>query len=147
MIKSLKATQLYHTCNEKKLGFKTTEDLKDLKEFLGQERAIDALSFGVGIKRKGFNLFVLGLEFAANLWDASLGDTSGWGVAYVLVLLGTTIPVLAVGARRLHDLNKSGWLQLLAITIIGLIPLIIWWATEGTKKSNSHGKPIKIKKK
>ena len=76
----------------------------------------------------------------------ALGDTSGWGVAYVLVLLGTTIPVLAVGARRLHDLNKSGWLQLLAITIIGLIPLIIWWATEGTKKSNSHGKPIKIKK-
>tara|TARA_B100001057_G_scaffold63413_1_gene56961 strand:- start:142 stop:507 length:366 start_codon:yes stop_codon:yes gene_type:complete len=93
-----------------------------------------------------FNLFVLGLEFAANVWDASLGDTSGWGIAYILVLLGTTIPVLAVGARRLHDLNKSGWLQLLAITIIGLIPLIIWWATEGTKKNNLHGKPIKIKK-
>tara|TARA_Y100001958_G_C21189723_1_gene518109 strand:- start:626 stop:997 length:372 start_codon:yes stop_codon:yes gene_type:complete len=93
-----------------------------------------------------FNLFVLGLEFAANIWDAALGDSSGWGVAYVLVLLGTTIPVLAVGARRLHDLNKSGWFQLLAITIIGLIPLIIWWATEGTKKNNPHGKPIKIKK-
>ena len=88
----------------------------------------------VALNSGGLTLFVLGLEFAANLWDAALGDTSGWGVAYVLVLLGTTIPVLAVGARRLHDLNKSGWLQLLAITIIGLIPLIIWWATEGTKK-------------
>ena len=93
-----------------------------------------------------FNLFVIGLEFVANVWDASLGDTSGWGVMYILVILGTTIPVLAVGARRLHDLNKSGWLQLIAITIIGLIPLIIWWATEGTKKNNPHGNPIKIKK-
>ena len=35
-----------------------------------------------------------------------------------------------VGARI--DLNKSGWLQLLTITIIGIIPLIIWWA-EGSK--------------
>ena len=93
-----------------------------------------------------FNLFVLALEFVGNVWDASLGDSSGWGIIYVLVILGTTIPVLAVGARRLHDLNKSGWLQLLAITIIGLIPLIIWYATEGTKKNNPHGKPIKIKK-
>ena len=93
-----------------------------------------------------FNLFVLALEFVGNIWDASLGDSSGWGTMYVLILLGTTIPALAVGARRLHDLNKSGWLQLLAITIIGLIPLIIWYATGGTKKNNPHGKPIKIKK-
>ena len=91
-----------------------------------------------------FNLFVLGLEFAANLWDAALGDTSGWGVAYVLVLLGTTIPVLAVGARRLHDLNKSGWLQLLAITIIGLIPLIIWWAT-ASENNRSYSSKRKVK--
>jgi len=27
-----------------------------------------------------------------------------------------------------------------------MIPLIIWCATEGTKKNNSHGKPIKLKK-
>ena len=83
-----------------------------------------------------FSLFVIGLQFVATIWDASLGDTSGWGVMYVLVLLGTSIPSLAVGARRLHDLNKSGWLQLLAITIIGYIPLIIRWATEGTKQNN-----------
>ncbi|HMQ10109.1 MAG TPA: ATP-binding protein [Oligoflexia bacterium] len=51
---------LYQSCDEKKLGFKTTDDLKDLKEFLGQKRAIEALGFGVGIQRKGFNLFVLG---------------------------------------------------------------------------------------
>ena len=93
-----------------------------------------------------FNLFVLGLEFGADLWDASLGSTGSYGVMGILVLLGTTVPVIAVAARRLHDLNKSGWWQLIAITIIGLIPLIIWWATEGSKKNNPYGKPIKIKK-
>ena len=53
---------------------------------------------------------------------------------------------IEAGARRLHDIGKSGWWQLIAITIIGIIPLIIWFAKEGTKKNNSHGKPIKLKK-
>ena len=42
------------------------------------------------------------------------------------------IPGLAVGARRLHDVGKSGWWQLLMITIIGFIPLIYWWASPAT---------------
>jgi uncharacterized membrane protein YhaH (DUF805 family) len=53
------------------------------------------------------------------------------------------LPSISVAARRLHDLDKSGWWQLLWITIIGGILIIIWHATEGTKKNNSHGKPIK----
>ena len=92
-----------------------------------------------------FFLFVTILEFGADMWDASIGyGETGF---YMWIVFATTIvPSLSVGARRLHDLNKSGWLQLLAITIIGLIPLFIWFATEGTKKNNSHGKPIKIKR-
>jgi uncharacterized membrane protein YhaH (DUF805 family) len=35
--------------------------------------------------------------------------------------LATLIPSIAVGTRRLHDVDKSGWWQL-----IGLIPLIGW---------------------
>jgi uncharacterized membrane protein YhaH (DUF805 family) len=69
-----------------------------------------------------------------------------YGPIYIIYCVVTFLPAIAVGARRLHDLNKSGWLQLIVITIIGLIPLIIWFATEGTKKNNPHGKPIKIKK-
>ena len=62
---------------------------------------------------------------------------------FSLVLI---IPTTAAACRRLHDVNKSGWWQLIAITIIGIIPLIIWFAKEGTKKNNSHGKPVKLKK-
>ena len=62
---------------------------------------------------------------------------------FSLVLI---IPSTAAACRRLHDVNKSGWWQLIAITIIGIIPLIIWFAKEGTKKNNSHGKLVKLKK-
>ena len=58
--------------------------------------------------------------------------------------LATCIPTFAVGARRLHDINRSGWWQLLFITIIGIILLVVWWATEGENKKNNHGKPIKF---
>jgi uncharacterized membrane protein YhaH (DUF805 family) len=44
--------------------------------------------------------------------------------------LAVLIPSLAVGARRLHDINKSGWWQLLClIPIIGWIWLIVLMAT------------------
>ena len=56
------------------------------------------------------------------------------------------IPSISVAARRLHDINKSGWWQLLWITIIGGILLIIWHATEGENKKNKFGPPIKFKK-
>ena len=62
---------------------------------------------------------------------------------FSLVLI---IPTIAVTCRRLHDVNKSGWWQLLWITIIGGILLIVWNATEGEKKKNRFGPSIKIKK-
>ena len=57
----------------------------------------------------------------------------------------TFLPGIAVTARRLHDVGKSGWWMLLTFTIIGLIPLIIWYANEGEKKKNQYGNMIKIK--
>ena len=56
------------------------------------------------------------------------------------------LPSISVAARRLHDLDKSGWWQLLWFTIIGGILIIIWHATEGENKMNKFGPPIKIKK-
>jgi len=42
------------------LPFKTTDDLKPLKEIIGQERAVEAFKFGMGIDRRGYNVFVTG---------------------------------------------------------------------------------------
>ena len=53
--------------------------------------------------------------------------------------LATLIPSLAVGARRLHDINRSAWWLLLEFTIIGAIPLIIWAIQQGDKGDNEYG--------
>lgn len=44
----------------------------------------------------------------------------------------TFLPGIAVGARRLHDTDRSGWLQLLfLIPVIGWILVIVWWVQDG----------------
>lgn len=49
-----------------------------------------------------------------------------------LFSLGVLLPSLAVGARRLHDVDRSGWFLLLwFIPIIGWIVLIVWAVQEG----------------
>ncbi len=50
--------------NLEELDFETTDDLEELSEAVGQERAVRALSFGVGIRRDGFHIFALGPEDA-----------------------------------------------------------------------------------
>jgi len=65
---------------------------------------------------------------------------------YWIFLIVLLLPSFAVGARRLHDIDKTGWWQLLWITIIGGIIVIIWQATMGEKKKNRYGAPIKLKR-
>lgn len=49
-----------------------------------------------------------------------------------LFSIAVMLPGLAVGTRRLHDIDKSGWFQLLfLIPVIGWIILIYWAAQEG----------------
>ena len=63
-----------------------------------------------------------------------------YGPMNTIFQLGVFIPSVAVGARRLHDINKSGWWQLIYLTIIGIILLIVWFASEGKNKKNKFGK-------
>lgn len=56
----LDPAQLRWTCDCTKLGFETTEQLRDLTQTIGQERAVAALDFGIRIPSDGYNIFVLG---------------------------------------------------------------------------------------
>ncbi len=51
---------LYHTCDPSQLGFASTDELEPLDELIGQARALEAIRFGVGMRRSGFNLYVMG---------------------------------------------------------------------------------------
>jgi lon-related putative ATP-dependent protease len=56
----LSPESLYRRCDTAQFTFQTTADLQDLSEFVGQDRAFQAVQFGTGIRRPGFNLFLLG---------------------------------------------------------------------------------------
>jgi len=58
--KSLQPEVLFRRCDPSEFKFDTTTDLEDLTEFVGQDRALEAVQFGLGIRRQGFNLFLLG---------------------------------------------------------------------------------------
>ncbi|MBI2866485.1 MAG: AAA family ATPase, partial [Chloroflexi bacterium] len=53
--------KLRWTCNPETFTFTCTDDLSSLEEFVGQERAIKAVEFGLSIDKPGYNLFVTGL--------------------------------------------------------------------------------------
>ena len=70
---------------------------------------------------------------------AGIGEA---GILYIIDLvwgLGTLVPTFAIFARRLHDVGRSGWWQLIALTIIGIIPLFIWYVSAGDSETNKYG--------
>ncbi len=84
-------------------------------------------------------------------WFFLFGLMGGW-ILYAIdstqtlnyiFTLGVILPSLAVGARRLHDIGKSGWWQLLClIPIIGFIILVIFFATKPEAGSNQYGPEV-----
>lgn len=68
--------------------------------------------------------------------------TGGWivfGLAMVWSFI-IFIPNIAVTIRRLHDINKTGWLYLLyLIPLIGPIVLFVFFVQEGTRGPNQYG--------
>jgi lon-related putative ATP-dependent protease len=58
--KPLPVEELFQACDPSGLGFKTTSELEPLEELIGQDRAVEAVAFGIGIRRDGFNLFAAG---------------------------------------------------------------------------------------
>ena len=53
-----------------------------------------------------------------------------------LILL---LPSLAVAVRRLHDVGRSGWWIFISFTVIGIIPLLIWYVTHTKDEENVYG--------
>jgi uncharacterized membrane protein YhaH (DUF805 family) len=89
-----------------------------------------------------FSLFLILVYIAAELADLLVFDTavSESGPLYVITMLATFIPSLAVSVRRLHDLERSGWYLLLClIPIVGVIILIYWMCQSGTSGQNRFG--------
>lgn len=57
---ALSSIQLYTPCNPEHLRFDVSDELPELGEEFAHGRAVEALRFGLDIRRRGYNLFVLG---------------------------------------------------------------------------------------
>ncbi len=79
-----------------------------------------------------FALFVTVLTYGSMYLDSE-------GTIFLIIYIGLFLPSFSVASRRLHDTGRSGWWQLLAFTVIGLIPLIFWLASQGNTDENKYG--------
>src|SRR3954464_6774844 len=88
-----------------------------------------------------WTLFVYLLLIVAWLIDmTAFGfNTTGVNPMTVLATLAVLLPTLAVSARRLHDVDRSGWWALLIFTVIGYVVLIYWALMRGTVGTNRFG--------
>lgn len=67
-----------------------------------------------------------------------MGTEAADGAASI-VQLALFLPMLAVGVRRLHDIDFRGWWMLLGLTVVGIIPLLIFFCLPGKQTANRFG--------
>ncbi len=68
MAKHLTPDDLYKRCEPGVFPFRTTEEISPLEGIIGQDRALEAIDFGLNLQSLGFNIYVLG--------DSGTGKTS-----------------------------------------------------------------------
>lgn len=127
----LPAELLYRACDLSLFEFETTTELEDLPGLAGQERVLDALRFGVSIRRHGYNLFVLGPDGAGKhdavtrfLADIAVRERAPSDWVYVMRFNAPNRPVvleLAAGAGATLKEGMARLIEDLKVTIPGVL--------------------------
>jgi len=95
-------------------------------------------------RRKEYWMFVL-INLIISIILGIIASVIRFQALTTIYALAILIPSLAVGVRRLHDTNRSGWWYLIAlIPVIGAIVLIVFLATEGQAETNKYGSNPKV---
>ncbi len=127
----LPADLLYRACDTSGFTFSSTSELEDLPGLAGQDRVLDALRFGTGIRRHGYNLFVLGPDGSGQLDAVTkfLADVasrerapSDW--AYVMRYSAPHRPIvleLAAGAGNALKIAMAQLVDELKVTVPGTL--------------------------
>ena len=92
-----------------------------------------------------FYLFTIIVAIGFSIIQGALGDGglgSFVGILYLIWSIALILPNLGLAVRRLHDIDRTGWWILIAfVPLVGVIVLIVFWATPGTQGDNKHGAP------
>lgn len=120
------------TPNPHRLGFKESvvRCLRKYATFRGRATRAEYWWFSL------FNSLVCMAIYAA---VQQLMGTETADDAMGIVQLTLFLPALAVSVRRLHDINFNGWWMLLGLTVVGIIPLFIFFCMPGKASDNRFG--------
>ncbi|MCZ7378532.1 DUF805 domain-containing protein [Micromonospora sp. WMMC250] len=90
-----------------------------------------------------FALFTILVSIVASILDGALGldfEGSTTGLIGLVASLALLLPSLAVGVRRLHDTDRTGWWLLIALVpLVGFIVLIVFFVLDSTPGTNRFG--------
>lgn len=90
-------------------------------------------------RRKEYWMFVLGVVIVSVVLQIIDGIVGTAPYLAGLFSLAALVPSIAVGVRRLHDQDKSGWFMLLGlIPLVGIV-LLVFMCLEGTSGPNQYG--------
>ncbi len=86
-------------------------------------------------RRPEFWWFMLFCVLAIGLAEGLVGEGfSG------LVTLALLLPTFAVSARRLHDIGRSGWWQLVSLVpLVGVLVVLYWYVQPSDAYENQFG--------
>jgi uncharacterized membrane protein YhaH (DUF805 family) len=114
--------------------------LKQYADFSGRARRTEFWMFAL------FNFIASAILSLVDTMIGTASYISSGGMFYMPGILGAIyglavlVPSLAVAVRRLHDTDRTGWWLLIGlIPLVGLIVLIVFWATEGDRGPNQYG--------
>ena len=90
-----------------------------------------------------FSLFNLIIIIVLGVIDGMIGSYSasaGMGLLGGIYMLAVLVPAIAVGIRRLHDTNRSGWwLLIVFVPLIGAIVLLVFMVLDSSPGENQYG--------
>jgi len=111
--------------------------LRDYATFSGRARRTEYWMFFL------FNIIV---SIFFSVIDAAMLNFLGFKVFLEsLYSLAVLIPSIAVGVRRLHDTNRTGWWMLLSfVPIIGWIILLVFMVQNSDPEFNDYGANPKL---
>lgn len=134
-----------HSFNDGSMALYAQEENYNIVDWTKKVIFNNYANFNTRARRKEYWLYYVAsiiLNFGAMFMDFVFGNDIE--VFYYLLNVAIIVPTLAVGARRLHDIGRSGWWQLLwFIPIIGWILLIIWLTSNTSAETNQWGAPAK----
>lgn len=104
MVQELPMEKLRRTCEPSLLCCESSAELNPLNTIIGQERAVRALKFGLGIKERGFNIYVAGRP--------GTGRTTAVESFLAEVAKGESTPSDWCYVNRFHDSSRPNAIQL-----------------------------------